>query len=373
MRIAFYGRYGRPVTGKTLEETGCGGSESALIYMARELHLLGHEVYVFNQCGEAHGTYDGVEYRDVKEFGQILQSGKGFDVLVVFRDLDILKVLGPDSSSIGIKKKVYWAHDDQSYLWNNPNKLAEIGGWLNKNTNSIFAVSKWQADVYAEKFGVHKDKIYVTRNGVNLSLFQKPINKEPKRLIYTSVPDRGLDILVDIFPEIKKQTGAELYVYSSFKVYGASATDAKLKDLFAKAKNEGINIMEPLTQKELSRELLRSRLMVYPNHQATFHPVYAETACIAVLEAQAAGTPVITSKRGALPESVLDNETGILIDGDPYSSEYKTKLIEATVKLLKDDKEWQRLSDNAKKRTLQEYSWTKIAGEWQDKFNQLIA
>lgn len=372
MRIGFYGKYGRPVTGRTLEESGCGGSESALIYMARELHQLGNEVFVFNRCGNARGNYDGVEYLDISEFPPFLEAGKTLDILVIFRDLDVLKVLQPDTSAIGIKRKVYWAHDDTSFLWNNPKVMQEVGNWLNERTDRIFAVSNWQAGIYTEKFGVKKEKIFVTRNGINLDLFKGDVKREPGRLIYTSVPDRGLDILVDIFPEIKKRTGAELYVFSSFKVYGTPETDEKLKDIFDQAKSEGVHVMEPMPQKDLAKELLRSKLMVYPNHPATFHPVFAETACIAVLEAQAAGTPVITSDRGALPESVLDGETGILIDGDPYSAEYKTRFIEAAADLLKNEEEWARLSRSGRERIRKEYPWAKIAGEWLEEFNRIL-
>lgn len=373
MRIAFYGRYGRPVTGKTLEESGCGGSETALIYMARELHKLGHEVYVFNRCGENHGDYDGVKYRDLTEFGPLLKAGLKFDVLVLFRDLDMLKILGPDASGIGIKKKIYWAHDDQSYLWNNPKMLETVGKWLNYNADFVFAVSNWQAGIYAEKFGVKKEKIFITRNGINLELFKDEVKRENNRLIYSSVPDRGLDILVEIFPEIRKQFPAELYTFSSFKVYGAPETDLKLKELFEKARAEGIHVMEPVTQKELAKELQKSMLLLYPNHSATFHPVFAETSCITVLEAQAAGTPVITSNRGALPESVINGETGVIIDGDPYSKEYKEKFIAETISLLKDQNRWRKMSANARKRIQEIYSWSTIAREWQEEFSRLLA
>lgn len=372
MRVGFYGRYGRGVTGLTLEEGACGGSESALVYMAQELQKLGHEVYVFNKCGEAHGDYKNVKYRDIAEFGPILKSGTGFDILVVFRDLDILKVLGPDTSGIGIKRKVYWAHDDQSYLWDNPKMLETVGGWLNNNSDKVFAVSSWQADIYREKFGVAQEKIFVTRNGVNLDFFKSSAERDPKRLIYTSVPDRGLDVLLEIFPEIKERAQVDLYVFSSFKTYGMPETDNKIEDLFQKAKSIGVNLKDPLPQKDLARELQKSALMVYPNHKSTFHPVYAETACIAVLEAQAAGTPVISSKRGALPESILDGETGVLIEGDPYSKEYQARFIEETVKLMQDKARWQRMSQKARERIEKEYPWKQIAAEWQEEFNKIL-
>jgi glycosyltransferase involved in cell wall biosynthesis len=371
MRIAFFGAFGRPVVGDTLEKTGCGGSETALINMAFELHRLGNEVFVFNRCGAAHGNYAGVEYKDITELGPLLQNGQKFDIFVAFRDLEILRIIGKNAAAFGIKKIVYWAHDDLSYLWDNPPQLEEISGRLKSFPDVIFAVSNWQKEMYREKFGVPAHKIYVTRNGVNLDYFRHEVPKEGNRLIYSSVPDRGLDILAEIFPGIKEQLpGASLEAFTSFAVYGAD-TDSQLTDLFQKAKQAGLNFHPPKTQRELAREIGKSRLMVYPNHKSSLHPVFAETSCITVLEAQAAGTPVVTSDRGALSESVLNGETGILIEGDPYSEEYKKEFVRQTVGLLKDHERWLEMSKQARERIFNEYGWPQIAGEWQTEFTRL--
>ncbi len=372
MRIAFFGAFGRPVVGDTLEKTGCGGSETALINMAHELHRLGDEVFVFNRCGNARGTYSGVEYRDITELGPLLQTGQKFDIFVAFRDLEILRIIGKNAAAFGIRKIVYWAHDDLSYLWDNPAQLAEIGGRLKTFPDVLFAVSNWQKEMYMEKFGVPAHQIYVTRNGVNPDYFRHEVPKEGNRLIYSSVPDRGLDLLVELFPRIKNQIpDATLEAFTSFAVYGAD-TDTKLTDLFRSAKEAGITFHPPKTQRELAREIGKSKLMVYPNHKSSLHPVFAETSCITVLEAQAAGTPVVTSDRGALSESVLNGETGILIEGDPYSAEYKEDFVRQTVSLLKDHERWLEMSKKGRERIFNEFGWPQIAGEWQTEFTRLL-
>ncbi|OGB90882.1 hypothetical protein A2625_07575 [candidate division WOR-1 bacterium RIFCSPHIGHO2_01_FULL_53_15] len=373
MRIVFFGRYGRAVTSKTLEEGGLGGSESALIYMALELRRLGHEVIVFNNCGDQRGDYDGVKYHDVSELNQFIETKTAVDVFMLFRDLDFLKIIGKNAALLGLKKVVYWAHDDQSYLWENKPALAEVGRWLNEFTDRVFAVSKWQASIYIDKFGVSPGKIYETRNGVNLDLFRENIARKPDRLIYSSVPDRGLDLLCEMYPRIRARVPAELYVFSSFKVYGSPETDEKMQEIFARAKTTGIRLMEPVIQRELAKEMQKSYLLLYPNHQATLHPVFAETSCITVLEAQAAGTPVITSDRGALPESVIDRETGIIIPGDPYSNEYQNKFVEATVNLLQGQQLWENFSWNARTRIFSRYSWAGIAKEWEAELSRLVS
>ncbi|MBN3032711.1 MAG: glycosyltransferase family 4 protein [Candidatus Saganbacteria bacterium] len=372
MKIAFFGAFGRPVTGDTLEQTGCGGSETALIHMALELHKSGNEVFVFNRCGDRHGNYSGVEYKDITELSAFLSAGNKFDIFVAFRDLEILKIIGRNAAAFGLKKVVYWAHDDLSYLWNDQPRREDIGSRLKEFTDAIFAVSRWQKSIYQEKLGLPAEKIYVTRNGVDLDYYKEEVKKEAGRLIYSSVPDRGLDLLVELLPKIREQIGsASLEAFTSFTVYGTD-TDAKLAELFQSAKQAGINFHPAKTQRELAKEMGKSCLLLYPNHQASLHPVFGETSCITVLEAQAAGTPVITSDRGALSESVLDGQTGILIKGDPYSAEYKSEFIRQTVGLLKDKERWQKMSRQARERMFKEYGWPLIAKEWQAEFTRLI-
>jgi len=49
----------------------------------------------------------------------------------------------------------------------------------------------------------------------------------------------------------------------------------------------------------------------------TFLVPGSDGTCRAVLEAAACGIPAVTSRRGALPEIVLDGETGFVVDEDP--------------------------------------------------------
>jgi glycosyltransferase involved in cell wall biosynthesis len=372
MKIAFFGAFGRPVTGDTLEKSGCGGSETALINMALELHKLGNEVYVFNRCGQDHGNYAGVEYKDITELSAFLSAGHKLDIFIAFRDLEISKIIGKNTAAFGIKKMVYWAHDDLSYLWDDPPRLADISGRLREFPDVILAVSRWQKTMYLEKFGIPAEKIYVTRNGVDLDHYQVEAEKIPDRLIYSSVPDRGLDILAELFPKIRAQIGnSTLEAFSSFAIYGTD-TDAKLAELFQAAGRAGITFHPPKTQRELAKEMEKCSLMLYPNHKSTLHPVFAETSCITVLEAQAAGVPVITSNRGALNESVLDGKTGILINGDPYSQAYKDEFVRQTVALLKDNERRALMGRQAKERIFKEYGWPLIAGEWQTEFARLL-
>ena len=74
LKICFIDTLGLCYDGSTVFKRGLGGSESAMIFMARELAKIGFEVEVFNDCETddcAPGEYDGVLYRPLQEVEKI--------------------------------------------------------------------------------------------------------------------------------------------------------------------------------------------------------------------------------------------------------------------------------------------------------------
>ncbi len=81
---------GLPFDGETILHRSLGGSESAVYYMARELRLLGYEVWVVNNCDRP-GTYEGVRYVHKRDFGSLALRTE-FDVFIVSRFYNFFQV-----------------------------------------------------------------------------------------------------------------------------------------------------------------------------------------------------------------------------------------------------------------------------------------
>ena len=102
LRIAF-ATGGLPFNGHTLKTKGLGGSETALIYMAKALADRGHDIDVFCQC-DAPGRYDNVSYYHAPDIERHFLSTP-YDVFIVSRWTPFLKVKG----NVGLR--VLWCHD----------------------------------------------------------------------------------------------------------------------------------------------------------------------------------------------------------------------------------------------------------------------
>lgn len=367
MRIAFLNRIKRRFNGETVRTEPLGGTQSAMIYLARELAARGHDVQIFCQCDQLAGCVDGVNYRNISELARFARQNP-LDVFVAVADELALKL------GIPARITLWWSHNDYAYLWDEmPDLRAEFAQILATRADRLIAVSDWHAAKLTEIFNLPPEHLWVGRNGVNWPYFEaEPEPALPPRLLYTSVPDRGLSRLLELFPQIREQVpDVELHIYSSFTVWGKDEAwnQARAGALYEQARQtEGVFLHDPLPHPELAKVLSKGYLMSYPNQAA--EPVHttgfwAETSCIAALEAQAAGLPVITSQRGALPETVLDGQTGLLIKGDPQSETYSIDFVEAIVGLLRDRGRRDELSRQARERIDNQFRWDLIAADWE--------
>ena len=193
------------------------------------------------------------------------------------------------------KRQLLWVHD----LANDP-AVAHLknGGW-NKFERIIF-VSHWQQEMYNLYLGVPYSHGVVIRNAID------PIEEHTKpddgtiRLIYTSTPHRGLDILYTVFDTLTKvYDNIELDVYSSFDLYGWKARDKPYEELFDSIKaHPKMNYHGAVSNDKLREALKKSHIFAYPS-------TWQETSCLCLIEAMSAGLTCVHSSLAALPETSM--------------------------------------------------------------------
>jgi len=373
MRIVFL-HSGREFDGDSLDHQALGGTETALISTAKALAANPDlEVWVFAGVA-APAVFSRVHYAPLTRFHGWAISHP-VDVLISIR------MWLPFWLPVRAGLRVYFSPDahDQPFLRKGFDVATRSAGniqtvpllapdYFLDDVDAVFCVGQWQADQFVSQLGFPRAKIFVTANGVRLANFgPRPLAERHRRLLYSSTPFRGLLHLVRYFPEIRARSpGAELEICSSMQVYGLSAAEDEslYGTLYSDARKLGAISHGSVRQAKLASIMCRDRVYAYPN-------VFAETFCISVLEAQAAGLPVVTTKKAGLVERVASGVDGFLIDGDPGEPSYDREFIDRTVLLLANDDVWRCMSA-ASIRKARQFTYERVADSWLEYFRDRL-
>lgn len=346
MKIGFHFSRTWDWSDEDLEGRGIGGTESALVNMARELAKQ-HEVFVYTPTAKP-GRFHDVNY----EHYSLLNAEENFDVFITISYTPLL----PDLNS---KVKIHWSLEDGE-RW--------VSSWqlTLPHVDSVFTISPYHSRHLTTHYQIPEPLIFETSCGVSAPLYQEKIDKVKNQLIYCSVPNRGLSLLKDIFPIVSSQiSDASLIVTSDFTLRGYSDPgNASYRQLFAKQPR--VRFLGKVSREELIYYQKTSVLHVYPC-------IFNELCCIASLECQAAGTPTIATKVGALDSTVAHGYSGYLIDTSSFEDRhFYQKFADCIISLLKNPDKLEQMSTQAAERALAQFDYAKLAEDWTVQFNKLL-
>lgn len=165
-------------------------------------------------------------------------------------------------------------------------------------------------------------------------------------------PRKGLQVLLRAWPDIRRETGAEL------RVIGAEPMAVRLLLRRLRVPDDGIDIAGFLSQEDLTRELQAAKAMVAPS-------LGGESFGMVLTRAFACATPVVASDISGYRE-VMESGTGTLVPpGDP-------KALGAAVEaLLADEAGRERIAVNVRRLAEERYSWDDIARRLAGIYEQL--
>lgn len=303
------------------EYRGLGGSEAVLVLLTRALAELGHHVEVFNCCYRP-GVYDGVRWRMTWE----LPTEHRPDVAVV---VGFEEGIWLDTS--GAKHHVFWMLNDQT---RGVARFHEAFGDMGKVVVASNAMRRRlkQANIHcAVEEIMHPVEVdrYVT---------SKP---RQTAVLFSSMPDRGLDVAFRIWPEIRaRKPEAEMWVTSGLKLWGrlnSEAEEAWKRVIATHGLPDGVLIFGAVPRDVLVELQQTAWCNLYPCR-------FPEMFCVSAAESGAAGTPVICTASEALLERVTHQRSGVLIPGEIEDEVVQAQFIEETSALLEDGARRERLA-----------------------------
>ena len=185
-----------------------------------------------------------------------------------------------------------------------------------------------------------------------------------KRVIHTSSPDRGLEHLLKMWPDVKKEVpDAELHIAYGFQIFDRIYHDNPgsmmwKANMLKMMEHEGITNHDRLPQPKLAELLQTCGIWTYPTH-------FGEINCISALKAQYYGVEPVVVNYAALRETV---NFGRRIEGDIYDDETKAKFQSEWIDALKrpmSEEKRKEMSEWAK-----QFEWSQIAKQWTKEFKE---
>jgi glycosyltransferase involved in cell wall biosynthesis len=191
------------------------------------------------------------------------------------------------------------------------------------------------------------------------------------RFVYSSSPDRGLDNVMGLWPEIKKRwPDAELDVF-----YGWNMVDAitsrdlshpleRFRRIIMGAWEQlgqdegGIHMRGRVPQAKLAEELMQKTAWLYPT-------TFLETFCITAVEMQLAGVVPVASKLAALNETVGSVED--LIEGWPGNVTYQKQWLNM-LEITMEDHDHRAIARERNRLHAEQFTWDSAYEKWNDLF-----
>jgi glycosyltransferase involved in cell wall biosynthesis len=304
---------------------GLGGSETAAVRLAEELAAMGYVVSLYG-----HFDQDGM-CGDVmlRHFGEFDPTSE-LDALIGFRDARLF------DERPNARFRALWLEDLAPAEGLTPSRAANI--------DRVVAVSHWhRGQVLREHPWLDDQQIAAGRNGIVRRWFQEGDAPEREsRVVYSSSPDRGGDVILECWPRVREQVpDAELVLtYSRWFDLCAQMfahAQGQLKRIGELLEQPGVHRIEGgLGQMALAHLLRTSQVWAHPSYYTPGAAKFEETSCISAMEAQAAGCVVVASNWGALTETV---QHGTLVDGDPRDPDgsWRHQFVQAIVRGLTDE------------------------------------
>lgn len=332
---------------------GIGGSETSHIEMATRLAARGHDVVSYAPVPFP----DSHVYKDVRweSFRNADFSREG--IWVFYRCPEELDKIEPSA-----KQRLWLICQDNHYE-----------GWTEERAEKlekVIILSLTHVPYLLKHWPFLGKKLFLSSNGIDVSLHKElekaNIPRNPKRLIYTSSPDRGLFALLPIFERAREwEPDLELHIFYGFdnmdKVIaqdcpaGRDAKDIKERILSKVKTMKNVFWYGRRNQTDITKEFLKSGIWCYPTD---FH----ETSCITCMEAQSLGAIPVTVPLGALGSNVLH---GISIEGNCLEDSTQAEFAHAVVDVVRNREYWDSVRSTMMWDARLKFNWERYVDQWE--------
>lgn len=244
-----------------------GGSETALINLAKSFPTY-YDIYISGSVQEE--KHKNITFVNLDNLKTIVKNVP-FHTVIVSRYIAFYEMY-PDTS---FYKSFIWGHDTCLYHWGcNLDVSSILKKWENK-INGCVCQTEWHEKLFRSQYSELNNKLLNINNGIDINKFtHKPV-KFTNRFIYTSCSERGLDRLLELWPQIiEKLPNAELFI-ASYNRFPQNEYEVKLQTIINNY--DSIKHVGTLNKDKLYNLMSSAEFWLYPTN-------FLETSCITSME-----------------------------------------------------------------------------------------
>jgi len=246
-------------------------------------HMVGHLAALEPDVIHCHGAKGGV-------YGRLIGSWLG-------RERPVARLYAPHGGSLHFDK---WSLEGRIYF------AVERG--LERLTDALIHVSAYEAETYRDKVGVPRCRAAVVLNGLREEEFEPVIPRaDASDLLFVGMfrDLKGTDVFLEALARLQTRLGRRVTAH----LFGQSE-DESLGRYQALARSLGIADLARFHDPAPTRDAFaRGRVIVVPSR--------AESMPYIVLEAIAAGLPIVATRVGGIPEIFGPRADELIPPGDP--------------------------------------------------------
>ena len=290
---------------------------------------------------------DGNQHKEVARLIEWLVVHEKPDAIHISNAL-LIGLAGPIKAALNVP--VFCSLQDEDWWLDEINPPFDQACWEAigariADVDRFVAVSNWFANCMSQRLMIPRDLIDVVHIGVELDGYeQAPLLFDPPVLGYLSRMNSalGIDKLVDAFLELKKFQGLENL---KLRATGGAVGDdlkcvSRLRKKVARAGyGDDVEFVEDFSRESRLGFLQSLSLMCVPVEQGEAYGSY-------IIEAMAAGVPVVQPNAGAFPELIIATGGGEIYEG----------LVPALRRMLLNPKRARELGAQGRKSVIENFS-----------------
>lgn len=226
-----------------------------------------------------------------------------------------------------------------------------------RRSHAVFCLNQREASYLAERAWARPDRIKVVQNGVDPELLDAPAARaHAQRLVFLGqwLPAKGIRYLVRAFSIVAAERPEVELVCA-----GTGASKDVVQAAFPEALRPRVVVRSQFNRDELTLILRQADVFVFPS--------LSEGSSGAVLEAMAAGVPIVATRVGAAPDLLADGVDALLVE--PADAD---ALAAATLRLLRDEPLRLSLGKAARERA-RSFTWEAVNANFSDQLMSLNA